>query len=407
MRVRLHLIALAVIAVLTLVLVVKVRRDPPCAVDEPGWLRSGGITYQLVVERASPAQWETAYGDSDFDNRNPPIGKLVVGGMLAAAGVHRPNYKWTWPLSYRENLALGTLPPPEVLRAVRLGFTLVAAITLVLTYCIAWRLTRSAWAIAAPVYLFSLPVFQFLGARVYTDIIEVTLMLASGLAALIYVEQPRRWTALVVAAVAAGLACATKFSAAPLVIGLAFVVGRISRFRLLAMAIAVLVPVLVFVAVNPYLYRTPVTRTRGLIIAWGELIGRQQVRSPGFAVQSRLTKLKLVATRTIFPERFEGTSIGLRLVLPVILLVGLYRVRWPWLTIVVVQAAVTALWLPFDWQPYYLPTLGMMAPAFAAGLQACERTLSRATTAIPGLAPAPARRASDEDLRRDGRAASP
>jgi len=397
MKLRLHLIALAVIAVLTLVLVIKVRRDPPCAVDEPGWLRSGGITYQLVVDRAPAARWETAYDDNDFDNRNPPIGKLVVGAMLAARGVRVPPYKWNWPLSYEENVTLGTLPPADVLRSVRLGFTLLAAITLVLTYGIAWRLTRSAWAIAAPVYLFSLPVFQFLGARVYTDIIELMLMLASGLAALIYVEQPRRWAALLVAATAAGLACATKFSAAGLVIGLAIVVGRISRVRLLPMAIAVLVPVLVFVAVNPYLYRAPVTRTSALITAWGELIGRQQVRSPEFAVHSRVTKVKLVVTRTIFPERFE-TSIVVRSMLAVVLLIGVYRLSWPWLTIVLVQAAVTALWLPFDWQPYYLPTLGVLAPAFATGLKACERTVSRLTSAIPGSTPAPARRVSREDL---------
>jgi len=378
MNLRPHLIALAVIAVVTLVLVIKVRRDPLCAVDEPGWLRSGGITYQLVVDRAPSERWDTAYDDNDFDNRNPPIGKLVVGTMLAARGVRVPEYRWTWPLSYEENLARGTLPPPDVLRSIRLGFTLMAAITLLLTYSIAWRITHTAWALAAPVYLFSLPVFQFLGARVYTDIIELMLMLASGLAAVIYVQQPRRWTALVVAAVAAGLACATKFSAAPLVIGLAIIVGRISRQRLLPMAIAVLVPVLVFVAVNPYLYRAPVTRTKGLITAWGALIGRQQARSPGLAVQSRLTKAKLVVARTIFPERFE-TPIVVRLMLSLVLLVGLYHLSWPWLTIVFAQAAVTALWLPFDWQPYYLPTLGVLAPAFATGLQACARTMSRLT----------------------------
>src|SRR5437773_3173984 len=116
MKLRVHLIALAVIAVLTLVLVIKVTRDPPCAVDEPGWLRSGGITYQLVIDRAPAAAWEIAYDDNDFDNRNPPVGKLVVGAMLAARGVRVPEYKWTWPLSYQENMVLGTLPPPDVLK---------------------------------------------------------------------------------------------------------------------------------------------------------------------------------------------------------------------------------------------------------------------------------------------------
>src|SRR5262245_42914990 len=94
---RTHLIALAVVAVLTLVLVSKVWRDPPCAVDEPGWLRSGGVTYQLVVDRAPAETWETAYGDNEFDNRNPPVGKLMIGMMMAANGLHVPDYRWAWP----------------------------------------------------------------------------------------------------------------------------------------------------------------------------------------------------------------------------------------------------------------------------------------------------------------------
>jgi hypothetical protein len=377
MKVGLHLIALAVIAVLTLTLILKVRRDPQCGVDEPGWLRSGGVTYQLVIQRASAARWETAYAeDGDFDNRNPPIGKLIIGVILAAKGIQRPNYKWQWPLSYEENVALGTLPPIDVLRFVRYGISVLGAATLVLTYCIAWRLTRSAWAIAAPVYVFNLPVFQFLATRVYTDIIEVTMMLASGLALLIYVDQPRRPAALAAAAVAVGLACATKFSAAPLAIALVIVVVRITSFRVWPVTIAVVVPLLVFVLVNPYLYRAPVTRTRGLITAWNDLIHRQQERSPGFAVPSRVTALKLVSSRTVFPELY-ATPLFVRLTLSTILLVGVYHLSSPWLIIVLVQTAATVLWLPFDWQPYYFPTLAVLTPAFAPGCLAVQRTICR------------------------------
>jgi Dolichyl-phosphate-mannose-protein mannosyltransferase len=381
MKVGLHLIALAVIAVLTLTLILKVRRDPQCGVDEPGWLRSGGVTYQLVIQRASAAQWETAYAeDGDFDNRNPPIGKLIIGVMLAAKGIHHPNYRWHWPLSYEENVALGTLPPIDVLRFVRYGISVLGAATLVLTYCIAWRLTRSAWAIAAPVYVFNLPVFQFLATRVYTDIIEVTMMLASGLALLIYVDQPRRPAALAVAAVAVGLACATKFSAAPLAIALVIVVVRLTRFRVWPMTIAVGVPLLVFVLVNPYLYRAPVTRTRGLITAWSELIHRQQERSPGFAVPSRATALKLVSSRTVFPQLY-ATPLFVRLTLSTILLIGVYHLSSPWLIVVLVQTAATVLWLPFDWQPYYFPTLAVLAPAFAPGCLRVQRAIYRVSEA--------------------------
>ena len=33
--------------------------------------------------------------------------------------------------------------------------------------------------------------------------------------------------------------------------------------------------------------------------------------------------------------------------------------------------------LPFDWQPYYLPTLTVLTPAFATGLHAGQQTMSR------------------------------
>jgi len=373
---RVHLIALAVVAMLTLALVYKVRRDPLCAVDEPGWLRSGGVAYQLVTDRAPAEKWETAFGENEFDNRNPPVGKLIIGAMMAANGLHLPNYRWAWGLSYDENLARGTLPPVDVLRSIRLGVTMLGAVTLLLMYSVAWRLTRSAWAIAAPVYLFNLPVFQFVATRVYTDVIEVMLMLVSGLAVLIYVDQPRRWAPLCAAAIAAGLACATKFSAAPLVIALAIVVARASAGRLLPLLIVMLVPVLVFVAVNPFLYRAPVTRTRGVIASWGALISQQQQRVPALAVRSRATALRLVATRTVFPEVF-ATPLVVRLTASAILLVGVCNLSSPWLIIVVVQVAATVLWLPFDWQPYYLPTLTVLTPAFATGLRAGQQAMSR------------------------------
>jgi hypothetical protein len=142
----------------------------------------------------------------------------------------------------------------------------------------------------------------------------------------------------------------------------------------------VVVPLLVFVLVNPYLYRAPVTRTRGFITAWSDLIHHQQEQSPGLAVTSRVTALKLVSTRIVFPELYP-TPLLVRLTLSAILLIGLYQLSSPWLIVVLVQTAVTVLWLPFDWQPYYLPTLVVLAPAFAPGCRAVQRAISRVSVA--------------------------
>jgi hypothetical protein len=119
-------------------------------------------------------------------------------------------------------------------------------------------------------------------------------------------------------------------------------------------------------------------------------MSQQQRRSPGLAVQSRVTALKLVPLRTVYPELYEP-RLFIRLLLSVVLLVGLYHLSASWRTIVLAQAAVTALWLPFDWQPYYLPTLAVLTPGFATGLQAAQRIMSRLFGSAPATHGRPVR----------------
>jgi hypothetical protein len=58
-----------------------------------------------------------------------------------------------------------------------------------------------------------------------------------------------------------------------------------------------------------------------------------------------------------------------------------YHLSSPWLIVVLVQTAATVLWLPFDWQPYYFPTLAVLAPAFAPGCLRVQRAIYRVSEA--------------------------
>lgn len=277
---RTHTIAAVVILVLTGLLVRDVRQEAPVTIDEPGWISSGAVTFDLVRRRAPVSEWEHAYDRlqlGDWGTQNPPVAKFYFGAILALTGHGDPvAYRWAFPRTYAQNLAAGTLPPAAVITPVRLGVVLTAAITLGLTYLLAFALVGNVAAVLAPLVLFALPVFRFHATHVYTDVPELACVLLGAVLCCAYARR-QRWTLLIGAGLAGGLACAIKFNAAPIVAAAVLIVWWYSSRQRIARAAAVAaIPLIVFVAVNPYLYPAPIARTRAIIQTWSARKVQQQ-----------------------------------------------------------------------------------------------------------------------------------
>jgi hypothetical protein len=282
-----------------------------CHIDEPAWITSSYVTFRLVAEGAPPSRWERAYeekGVGFWGNMNPPVGKLLTGVWVAAfRDASDPvDYQWQWPLGYEENLARGNLPPRSLLVPVRLFIVAAALATVVGLYAFAFQLTgRAGTALLAPAALFLSPIFQIHATQVYMDVPQLAFLALALAAFAAEVKRHRPW-AFAASLVAMGLACAVKFSSAPLVLATGvFVLARPRpwRRRLAQAAAVAVVPFAVFVAANPYLYPDPLGRSHDFITGWAELkesqrrdpaVAHSVVASPlaGLAVTTRATVAK-------------------------------------------------------------------------------------------------------------------
>lgn len=298
-------------------------RSAPAEVDEPGWIASGFLTLRLATEGAPWERWAAAYDDpriNAFGNINPPVGKYLFGAVVAVVRDRNDpvDYGWLWPHDYDWNLAAGNIPPPRLLASVRVFIALVAATCLVLVWLISAELMpRGTWhPLVASVLLFLHPAFRHSATRVYTDIPQMCLSLAAIWLMLVWWRR-RNTAALVAGLVAIGLACATKFSAGSLAVltGIAVcLVPAPLAVRASRAVAAGLIPVFVFVAVNPYLWRQPVADTLELLHRWSDS-RRDQQADPALsanAVHDRSTACRLVFERTFLPgvPVRQGNALG-------------------------------------------------------------------------------------------------
>jgi hypothetical protein len=385
---RTHSLAAGVLLALTAILVRDVLRQAPCGIDEPGWITSGAVTYHLVRHLAPVSEWEHAYDRfdlGDWGNQNPPVAKLYFGVVLALAGQGTPvaAYRWTWPQSYAENLAAGTLPPPAVLTAARLGIVAVAAGALALTYLLAFAFVGNAAAILAPLVLVAVPTFREHATHVYPDLPQIACLLVAGVLLCAYARRPR-WRWVIGAGLAAGLACAIKFNAAPIVGASVLIVAHYSVTRRgVRAAVVGVIPVVLFVLVNPYLYPAPVARTLAIVAAW-DARKLQQQADPAHAplvVHSRLEALRLVLQRGLLQPHVTPPATGahpLAWGLLVVTSAGLIQLRRhplgvAWAVLVLTHAAGTVWWLPLNWARYYLPVIIWVPPLVAIAAAAAGR----------------------------------
>jgi len=398
-------------------------------------MTSGYLAFSLLSGLEPLQRWEDSWDEyelGDWGNKNPPLGKYFVGAIVSVVnddGVP-VRYGWTWPESLEWNMEYGNLPPPHLLTRVRVGMALFGSLALILAWLAAFIATRDPLlALVAPLYLYSVSTFRFRAWTVHMDSIQLVFLLAAA-AALFAFMRVKSTPYAILAATAAGLSCAVKFSSGPMVLVIALAVAFQARgsaaHRAFLSFITLIVPVAVFVIVNPYLYDAPLDKTLDIIQSWSES-KRDQMTDPAHVdnvVHSRLgattwlidelgghhtTAAKIsavIATLCLwvwlrFGFRFQlsrRATIGLvAAVLLVLLLEWQINdhsrvISWLWpvaifaivyshrsqtaseqaQNIAVCGAALfvtgwTALWLPFYWSQYALPPEALGSIVLALG----------------------------------------
>ena len=376
------------LAALSASLIGEARQRPPSlTADESQWITSGYVAWKLLRQLEAPARWEAAFDErelADWGNKNPPLGKYVIGVAVTphVRSDADVNYHWAFFRPPDSPGPPNKAPPVDLLIAARTAIAVCGALTLVASYLVAFELIgTSLWACLAPLCLFLVPGFQFHATHVFTDAPQLVFLLLGTHALLVRERTGRAWW-LVWALVCGGLACAVKPSAGVFCVGALLTVGQRSlrrnqpRWPLLA---AVVVPLAVFVAVNPYLYDDPFGKTVRLVRDWQTskalqqqqpVVADQAVETLGRSFELMSLRGALAPTSTPFPRSLASEALWQRT--PV--LIGL------------ASLALASLWLVGLRLSLRVPAgrLGLLLGAFLLGI-VLEAALTSEVTWYGGL----------------------
>ena len=391
--------------------------------DEPEWIAISILHWRQFVLRepaagadldpsnereASP--WKRGVQHTTFGYMNPCLPKLVWGAAFHAAG-YREASPLAFQVFHKNDPGAGKaaqdalLPAESLARAIVVG---LAALSAVLLFFVARALCAGplAWLAGALAFAlwFASPLVQNTSGYIRTDFF----MLPPCLAALLLAvgcdhAASRGLRAHLVLGLALGCLCGLALSS-KLNGGLLGVVVAVwlASFRLdrrgerwhglAACALAGLVATAIFYALDPRLWGGPIDGLRDILARWDRLIGYFQdelAPKSGVEVARSLTeRLSLFARKTFARDEPIGAnthavlgaavvSVGFALLVRRALERREARARTA-LVFVGVFVAGTALWLPLDWERFYLTSMPCLVLLEALAIAACvERVAAR------------------------------
>jgi hypothetical protein len=403
--------------VLAYVVIARFPIEPVDRTDEYEWTAISIAHFgQVFAGRAPPgakeseSEWRAGVQGTTFGAANPCFAKLVFGAALWTAGYRsaRPEVFQRFALAdpIAASAARAELEP--ALPVARTLVRICAALCAGLVAMIALELGGSLAALLAWSFFALSPLVRTWGDFVRTDFVMLVAVLAVVAAALAWRDilggrrgVARGLCAAGVLGVLAGLATAAKFNGAPsaFVAGAAIVFAQLDanaerkfdpwRGLVPALVTAALAWSAVVWVLDPVLWRHPIDELRAILGFWDEHMRYQQERAAahGLAiangpVESLRFALHRLMTRDEPLVAWTGVSGGWLLALA-----GLgVLVRRAWknrscgfaartvLAHVVLFGGVTALWIPLDWDRYFLPLVALYALLEAVALAAAFET---------------------------------
>ncbi len=402
-------------------------RSSPFHPDESRWLNRADYVEELLDPFS--AEWADRY----LIRGQPPMGSYMTGLSLLAQGRDLDtNRAWDFQFGFESNVTWNVtrngMPAEDDILAARRGSMVYAALTAMVLFLIVTELTNIAGGIAAAVVMSVNPLNQYLATLATSDAVFTLFVALSVLAAIWLARQPSWWRAVLLAlALAAG--ASTKLS--PLALAAGFAIfglvllldpwlrerprfGRIWRLlsrsprgteRPLGWMLGVQPAVVgaLFVISYPYLWSSPVERTRYLFAFRRQEMDNQAGFWPQAAITSRQEALQRTwqnlndrysSSDRIFTELgdllgvdWSGVRIDLYLAIPGFLLLlylawrnGLASPHALAAAAVGGQSIVILVALGVDFNRYYLPLL--FATSLGAGvLVGCLADLTLAAIA--------------------------
>lgn len=395
--------------------------------DESQWIATSAALEAFASGDIGAPHWRESY----WTLTHPPVTRYVIGvgrrvGGYAAGDLNRP---WRWGEDFATNARAGKVPSPRLLWYARLPMAVLAAVAGVVGFFLlanlAGRVAAYAWvaAVAANPYLSATLSRAMSEAPLLCAVLIAmllawrTLVAAAGASDTRAARRTVLW--LVLVAVACGVAAATKLTGAvllPALLALAvWVVIRLHRQARIAVRWCILFILLVvetaaftFVALNPYLYPAPVTRSvrmaehRRSEMRWQALHFADAQMPAGWQRSAR------IATRVFTdfaPLRIDavGVANGALCAFGLVVTLGIWRrSRRPEAAsaaAVVVVAAAANAWPIFfsdlDWERYYLLPEVFALMFSCVGAAALLRAIwarvawpARLVTALPAAADA-------------------
>lgn len=379
-------------------------RSSPFHPDESRWINRA----YYVEELFDP--FGTAWADRYLIRGQPPMGSYITGLALLAQGRDLDtNRAWDFQFGFESNVTWNVtrngMPAEDDLIAARRGSMVYGALTAMVLFLIVTELTNIAGGIAAAVVMSVNPLNQYLSTLATSDAVFTLFVALSVLAAVWLAKQPSWWRAVLLAlAMAAG--ASTKLSPLALaagfaIYGLVLLVDpwlrerpRFGRFwRLLSrsprgteqplgwmLGVQPAVVGALFVISYPYLWSSPIERTRYLFAFRRQEMDNQAGFWPQAAITSRQEALRRTwqnlndrysSSDRIFTELgdllgvdWSGVRIDLYLAVPGLLLLlylawrnGIASPHALAAAAVGGQSIVILMALGVDFNRYYLPLL--------------------------------------------------
>ena len=367
--------------------------------DESRWLSRAH--YLAAITNPGDPTWADQY----MTRGQPPAGSYAMGlGLILQGRDLKTNPPWDFSRPWEVNVAIGNMPVPGDLSAGRRTSAVLVALTALVLIFVAQTFVSLPWAILAGLLYAIHPFTVYIGSIAMADALFGLLIALAAWAAAAYARNPG-WPRAIVLGGVLGLGGATKLSPLAVAAGLsiamiaaAIVSASRQRFRPpwpssraafgLTIGAAALVT---FVAVYPYLWPDPVTRTRHLFTFRVEEMSTQASDWPVMAVPNRIEALRRIHVN--FSDRYNlsaslarfvgfGSAPGWPRQIEIVVagvgaaVMGVRAVRdGPWspralvLAVLGGQVGVTVLTMRSEFDRYHLPMSLLGAIAAAAALE--------------------------------------
>ncbi len=378
--------------------------------DENNWIMTSPYGEILFHGDFSNPLWDEGFWTLDA----PPLARYIINAGWRVGGIKELDFTLPWDFTQDEaaNIARGSMPGPQLLWWSRLPMALLSAGSAVLVFLLAAQAAGwlAGWAalalfLANPFLIISLSramsesplmVFTMLTTGAGFLALRAWWKSAPNAQAMKALQRPFLW--FLAAGALAGLAGASKLNGLALaasgsaLVGLAVFVdkGPLPRnlrlsFAIRTVVLLVLVCLLFFVLLNPFLYADPLGRMVHMYKYRVYEMGIQVEQFPQHLMPQGLAHLVLLL------RRIFGTYFVLPEVLwPFVLLLCLWGIwrfgaaAWNWLrrktddgesgaaalALLVVPAPLiaTTLTTPLDWDRYYLLPVVFAQIYFVAGV---------------------------------------